>query len=64
MSVLFSKYEPGALSFEAVEGGRKTLCDEVELILMRLDDKKKEEHLCFVMSPAQFNSTVISVSFV
>ena len=54
-SVLSSMYDPRAPTFAAVEEERKTLCIEEELHDMREDNKKKEEHIYPVMSPAPFN---------
>ena len=55
-------YDPRAPTLAAVEEERKTLCNEEELHDMREDDKKKEEHVYPVMSPAQFNQTVTPIS--
>ena len=52
MSVLTSMYDPRALMLAAVEEERKTLCNEEELYDMREDNKKKEEHIYSVISPA------------
>ena len=62
MLVLTSMYDPRARTLAAVEQERKTLCNEEELNDMREDGKKKEEHLYPVMSPAQFNQAVTSIS--
>ena len=53
-------YDPHAPTLAAVED-RKTLCNEEELHDMREDNKKKEEHIYPVMSPAQFNQAVFPV---
>ena len=55
MSDLTSMYDPRAPPLAAVEGERKTLCNEEELNDMGEDAKKMEELLYRVMSPAQFN---------
>ena len=62
MSVLTSRYDPRAPTLAAVEEERKTLCNEEELNEMRWDTKKKEEHICPIMSPAQFNQAVTPIS--
>ena len=61
-SVLTSMYDPRAPTLAAVEEERKTLCNEEELHDMRVDTKKKEEHICPVMSPAQFNQAVTPIA--
>ena len=58
MSVLTSRYDPRAPTLAMVEEERKTLCNEEELHDMREDNKKKEEHIYPVMSPARFNQAV------
>ena len=55
MSVLTSMYDPRAPTLAAVEEERKTLRNEEELHDMRENNKKKEEHIYPVMSPASFN---------
>ena len=64
MSVLTSMYDPRAPTLAAVEEERKTLYSEEELSDMRKDTKNKEEHVCPVMSPAQFNQAVTTISTV
>ena len=58
MSVLTSMYDPRAPTLAAVEES----CNEEELHDMREDNKKKEEHIYPVMSPAPFNQAVTSIS--
>ena len=60
-SVLTSMYDPRAPAFAAVEEERKTLYGEEELLDLRNNHKKKEEHIYPVMSPAQFNQTVTPI---
>ena len=55
-------YDPGAPTLAAVEEERKTLCKAQELHDMREDNKKKEEHIYPVMSPAPFNQAVTPIS--
>ena len=62
MSVLTSMYDPRAPTLAAVEEERKTLCNEEELRDMREDNKKKEEHIYLVMSPAPFNRALTPIS--
>ena len=62
MSVLTSMYYPRAPTLAAVEEERKTLGNEKELSDMRENNKKKEEHIYLVMSPAQFNQAVTPIS--
>ena len=62
MSVLTFMYDPRAPALAAVEEERKTLCNEEELHDMRKNTQKKEEHIYLVMSPAQFNQAVRSIS--
>ena len=64
MSVLTSMYNPRAPTLAAVEEERKTLCNEEELHDMREDNKRKEEHIYPVMSPAPFNQAVTTISTV
>ena len=54
MPVLTSMYDPRAPTPAAVEGKRKTLCNEEELHDMREDNKEKEELIYPVMIPAHF----------
>ena len=61
ISVLTSMYDPRVPTLAAVEK-RRTLCNEEELHDMRNDTQKKEEHICPVMSPAQFNQAVTPIS--
>ena len=51
-SVLTSMYDLRAPTLVAVEEEKKILCNEEELHDMRDDTKKKEQHICPVMSPA------------
>ena len=60
-SVLTSLFDPRAPAFAAVEEERKTLYGEEELTDIRNDRRKKEEHICLVMNPAQFNRAVTSI---
>ena len=62
MSVLTSMYDPRAPTLAVVEEERKNLCIEEELLDMRNDTKKKEEHFYPVMSPSQFNQAVTPIS--
>ena len=55
-------YDLRAPTLAAVEDERKTLCNEDELHDMREDNKKKEEHIYPVMSPAPFNQAVTPIS--
>ena len=55
-------YDRRAPTLAAVEEERKTLGNLKELHDMREDNKKKEEHIYPVMSPAQFNQAVTSFS--
>ena len=57
-------YDPRAPTIAAAEEERKTLCNDEELHDMRDDMKKKEEHIYPVMSLAQFNQAVTSISTV
>ena len=52
MSVLTWICDPRAPTLVAVEEERKILCNEEEFTDMREDNKKKEEHIYPVMSPA------------
>ena len=61
-SVLTSMYDPRAPTLAAVEDERQTLCNEEELHDTREDNRKKEEHIYPVMSPAPFNQAVTSIS--
>ena len=61
MSVLTSMYDPRATTLAGVEEERKVFYHEEELHDMRNDTKKKEEHICPVMSPAQFNQAVTPI---
>ena len=60
-SVLTSMYDPRAPTLAAVEEERKSFYNEEELQDMRNDNKKKDEHIYPVMSPAQFNQAVIQI---
>ena len=62
MSVLTSMYDPRAPTLAAVEDERKFICNEEELHDMREDNKKKEEHIYPVMSPAPFNQALTPIS--
>ena len=62
ISVLTSMYDPRAPTLAAVEEERKSLRNEEELIDMREDTKKKDDHFYPVMSPAQFNRALTPVS--
>ena len=62
MLALTSMYDPRAPTLTAAEGERKTLCNEEELHDMREDNKKKEEHIYLVMSPAPFNRALTPIS--
>ena len=62
VSVLTSVFDPRAPTLAALEEERKTLCNEEELHDMREDNKKKEEHIYPVMSPAPFNQAVTTIS--
>ena len=61
MSVLTSMYDPRAPTPGAVEEERKTLCNEEELHDMRGDNKKKEEYIYPVISPAPFKQAVTPI---
>ena len=62
MSALTSMYDPHAPTLAAIEEDRKTVCHEEELHEMREDNKKKEEHIYPVISPAHFNQAVTPIS--
>ena len=57
-------YDPRAPTLAAVEEERKTLCNEEEIHDMREKNKKKEEHIYPVRSPAPFNQAVTPISAV
>ena len=62
MSFLTSMDDPRAPILTSVEEERKTLCNEEELIDIRKDTKKKEEHAYPVMSLAQYNQAVAPIA--
>ena len=64
MSVLRSMYDPRAPTLAAVEEERRTLCNGEESHDMREDNKKKEDDIYPVLSPAQFNQAVTPISSV
>ena len=55
-------YDPRVPTLAAVDEEKKTLCNEEELHDTRKDNKKKEEHIYPVMSPAPFNQAVTTIS--
>ena len=54
-------YDQRAPPLAAMKQEKITLCHEEELYDMRDTPKKTEEHICPVMSPAQFNQAVIPI---
>ena len=64
LSVLTSMFDTRAPTPAAVEEKRKILCKEEEFHDMRDDTKEKEEHICPVLSPAQFNQAVTPIPLV
>ena len=64
MLILKSRYDPRAPPLAAVEGERKSSCNEKESSDMREDPDKKQEHFYPVKTTARCNQAVTAISFV
>ena len=64
MSVLTSMYDRRAPPLATVAEERKILCNEEESNDMKVDAKKKKEHLYSVMIPAQVNQGLTPISLI